>query len=214
MLCAILIAMPSSFYQRVIVPHLIHFSMRQERLEPYRRRVVPAAKGRVLEIGVGSGINFRFYPDNTKQIVGIDPSAKLLAMAESAATAMKSPVELIEASAEELPLEDRSVDTVVSTWTLCSIPDVPRALREMRRVLRPDGRLLFVEHGQAPEENVSRWQRRLTPIWRRLAGGCHLDRPIDALIRGAGFEIDRLETGYMEGPKLLTFLYEGAAHPQ
>ena len=206
--------MSLNFYQRCIVPHLVHLSMRQERLEPYRRRVVPAATGRVLEIGVGSGINFRFYPDNTKQIVGIDPSAKLLAMAESAATAMKSLVDLIEASAEELPLEDRSVDTVVSTWTLCSIPDVRRALREMRRVLRPDGRLLFVEHGQAPQEYVLRWQRRLTPVWKRLAGGCHLDRPIDALIKDAGFEIDRLETGYMEGPKLLTFLYEGAAHPQ
>lgn len=203
-----------NLYERLVVPQLVRISMRQQRLERYRRRVVPAAKGRVLEIGVGSGINFRFYRDDTEQIVGIDPSAALLAMAESAITATTSPVELIEASAEELPLEDRSVDAVVSTWTLCSIPDVRRALREMRRVLRPEGRLLFVEHGRAPEKNVSRWQRRITPVWRRLAGGCHLDRPIDALITESGFEIDRLETGYMEGPKLLTFLYEGAARPQ
>src|SRR5919197_6741966 len=138
--------------------------MRQQRLEPYRRRVVPAAKGRVLEIGVGSGINFRFYPDDTKSIVGIDPSPKLLAMAQSATANASSPVELIEGSAEALPLEDRSVDTVVSTWTLCSIPDVHRALHEMRRVLRPSGRLLFIEHGEAPEPSVASWQHRLTPV--------------------------------------------------
>jgi ubiquinone/menaquinone biosynthesis C-methylase UbiE len=201
-------------YQRLVVPYLVHLSMRQQRLEPYRRRVVPAAKGRVLEIGVGSGINFRFYPDATTAIVGIDPSPRLLTMAQSAAENTSSRVELIEASAEALPLEDKSVDTVVSTWTLCSIPNLERALQEMRRVLRSDGRLLFVEHGEAPEQSVSRWQHRLTPIWKRLAGGCHLDRPIETLIRSAGFEIDRLATGYMEGPKLLTFLSEGVARPR
>jgi ubiquinone/menaquinone biosynthesis C-methylase UbiE len=204
--------MSPHIYQRLIVPYLVHLSMRQPRLEPYRRRVVPAATGRVLEIGVGSGINFRFYPDDTTSIVGIEPSAKLLSMAQSATANAGVPVELIEGSAEAIPIDDRSVDTVVSTWTLCSIPDVQRALHEIRRVLRPDGRLLFVEHGQAPEPSVSRWQHRLTPLWKRLAGGCHLDRPMDTLIRGAGFEIDRLDTGYMEGPKVLTFLYEGVAH--
>lgn len=203
-----------NLYERHIVPYLVHLAMRQERLERYRRRVVPAAKGRVLEIGVGSGINFRFYADDTTSIVGIDPSAKLLTMAQSTAKTTRSSVDLIEGSAEALPLDDKSVDTVVSTWTLCSIPDVRRALSEMRRVLRPGGRLLFVEHGEAPEEKVSRWQHRLTPIWKRLAGGCHLDRPIKAVIAEAGFEIDRLETGYMEGPKLMTFLYEGSAHPR
>jgi ubiquinone/menaquinone biosynthesis C-methylase UbiE len=205
--------MSLNLYERLVVPHLVHLSMRQERLERYRLRVVPQAKGRVLEIGVGSGINFRFYSDHTKSIVGIDPSPRLLTMAQSAAATASSPVELIEASAEALPLDDNCVDTVVSTWTLCSIPDVQRALSEMRRVLRPDGRLLFVEHGEAPEQRVSRWQHRLTPLWKRLAGGCHLDRPIETLIRSAGFEIDRIDTGYTEGPKLLTFLYEGAAHP-
>jgi SAM-dependent methyltransferase len=201
-------------YERHVLPRLIHLSMRQERLDPYRRRVVPAARGRVLEIGVGSGLNFRFYPDAATSIVGIDPSAKLLTMARSASVHASPRVELMEASAEALPLEDKSVDTVVSTWTLCSIPDVQRALDEMRRVLRPGGRLLFIEHGEAPESSVARWQHRLTPIWKRLAGGCHLDRPVAALIKNAGFAIDRLDTGYMEGPRVLTFLYEGAAHPQ
>jgi ubiquinone/menaquinone biosynthesis C-methylase UbiE len=203
-----------SFYQRTVVPWLVHMSMRQERLEPYRRRVVPPASGRVLEVGVGSGINFRFYADRTTEIVGIDPSAKLLTMAESAAAQAPARVELIEGSAEAVPLENRSVDTVVSTWTLCSIPDVRRALQEMRRVLRPDGRLLFVEHGRSAEPNIARWQQRLTPAWRRFAGGCHLDRPIETLIKDAGFAIDRIDTGYMEGPKVLTFRYEGAAHPR
>ncbi len=188
--------------------------MRQERLEPHRRKVVPAATRRVLEIGVGPGLNFRFYGDEARQIVGIDPSAKLLTMARTAADTTKSSVELVDGSAEALPLDDHSVDTVVSTWTLCSIPDVERALREMRRVLRPNGTLRFVEHGQAPESNVARWQHRLDPLWTRLAGGCHLARPIDRLITDAGFAIDRLDTGYMEGPKVLTFLYEGVAHPR
>jgi ubiquinone/menaquinone biosynthesis C-methylase UbiE len=206
--------MALSLYQRVIVPYLVQLSMRQERLEPYRRRVVPAATGRVLEIGVRSGLNFRFYADDAKQIVGVDPSAKLLPMAKTAANTAKSTVELIDGSAEARPLEDHSVDTVVSTWTLCSIPDVRRALQEMRRVLRTGGKLLFVEHGEVPESNVARWQHRLDPLWTRLAGGCHLDRPIDTLIAEAGFAMDRLDTAYMEGPKLLTFLYEGSAHPR
>jgi ubiquinone/menaquinone biosynthesis C-methylase UbiE len=202
-----------SAYQRHVVPYLVHLSMRQERLAEYRRRVVPAAKGRVLEIGVGSGLNFRFYPEEATQVVGIDPSSRLLAMARSSIAVAAPAIELIEGSAEALPLDDESVDTVVSTWTLCSIADVERALGEVHRVLRSSGRLLFVEHGRAPDANVSRWQGRLTPIWKRFAGGCHLDRRVDEIIQIAGFRLDRLRTGYMEGPKLLTFFYEGAATP-
>ena len=120
-------------------------------------------------------------------------------------------VELIEGSAEAIPLADTSVDTVVTTWTLCSIPDASQALRDMRRVLRPGGRLLFVEHGRAPDRRVVWWQDRLTPVWKRLGGGCHLNRAIGTLIEGAGFQFDRLETGYMRGPKPMTFMYEGSA---
>src|SRR5262249_5799886 len=146
-------------------PYLVHLSMRQELLQEYRRRVVPGAHGRVLEIGVGSGINFPFYGDDTTSVIALDPSAKLLSMANAAIDGIKPTIDLIEASAEALPFADASVDTVVSTWTLCSIPDVRRALREVRRVLRANGRFRFVEHGRAPDANFSRWQGRLSPLW-------------------------------------------------
>lgn len=121
---------------------------------------------------------------------------------------------MIEGSAEAIPLENGSVDTVVTTWTLCSIPDAGRALREIYRVLNPAGRLLFVEHGRAPEPNVCWWQDHLTPVWKRLGGGCHLNRPIKMLIEDAGFRFERCETGYMRGPKPMTFMYEGSARPR
>jgi ubiquinone/menaquinone biosynthesis C-methylase UbiE len=124
------------------------------------------------------------------------------------------PVDFIEGSAEGIPLEKASIDTVVATWTLCSIPDADRALREMHRVLKPAGRLLFVENGRAPDQNVVWWQDRLTPIWKRLGGGCHLNRAIGSLIEGAGFQLERLETGYMRGPKPMAFMYEGSARPR
>ena len=134
-------------------------------------------------------------------------------MARSKPAGSVLPVTFLEASAEQIPLEDGSVDTVISTWTMCSIQDIRRALEEMRRVLRPDGRLLFVEHGLASELNVRKWQNRLDPLWIHVSGGCHLNRPIEALVAGAGFEVDRLETGYITGPKLMAFMYEGVARP-
>jgi ubiquinone/menaquinone biosynthesis C-methylase UbiE len=123
------------------------------------------------------------------------------------------PVNFLEASAEAIPLDRHSVDTIVTTWTLCSIPQAVIALAEMRRVLRPGGKLLFAEHGQAPDAGVRRWQDRLTPVWRRIGGGCHLNRPIRSMIEGAGFRIDRIETGYIPGPKPMSFMYEGSAWP-
>ncbi len=201
------------FYQDQIVPLLINASMQQKNLATYRNRVVSAAEGRVLEIGIGSGLNLPFYSSNARQVIGLDPSPKLLVMARRASRSDSRSVELIEGSAESIPLEDASADTIVTTWTLCSIPAVLDALHEMRRVLRPAGHLLFVEHGQAPDPNVRWWQDRLTPLWRRIGGGCHLNRAIRALIEGAGFQFDRLETGYMRGPKPMTFMYEGSARP-
>jgi ubiquinone/menaquinone biosynthesis C-methylase UbiE len=203
-----------TFYQNQIVPLLINWSMRQRNLAAYRSRIIPAAEGRVLEIGIGSGLNFPFYSPNVAHVIGLEPSPKLLAMARRVQRASSGPVEFIEGSAEAIPLEDASVDTVVTTWTLCSIPDALRALRETRRVLRPGGRLLFVEHGRAPDANVVWWQDRLTPTWKRLGGGCHLNRAIGTLIEGAGFQFDRLETSYMRGPKPMTFMYEGCARPR
>ena len=197
------------FYQNQIVPILTDLAMRQRNLAAYRSRVVPAADGRVLEIGVGSGLNLPFYSPNVRHLIGLDPSPKLLSMARRNSSI--TPIELIEGSAEAIPLENRSVDTVVTTWTLCSIPNAGRALREMYRVLKPAGRLLFAEHGRAPQPNICWWQDRLTPIWKRLGGGCHLNRAIKVLIADAGFQFERLDTGYMRGPSPFSFMYEGCA---
>jgi ubiquinone/menaquinone biosynthesis C-methylase UbiE len=200
------------FYQGQIVPLLTNLAMRNKHLAAYRDRVVPAAAGRVLEVGIGSGLNLPRYSSNVQQVIGLEPSPKLLGMARNAER-RSFPVDLIEGSAEEIPLEKGSVDTVVTTWTLCTIPDAGRALHEMRRVLKPGGRLLFVEHGRAPDPNVVWWQDRLTPIWKHMGGGCHLNRGIQSLIQGSGFRFDRLETGYMHGPNPMTFMYEGSARP-
>ncbi len=199
------------FYQDRVLPGLINFSMRQANLAVYRGRVVPSAEGRVLEIGIGSGLNLPFYSHHVEQLIGLDPSPRLLAMVRRSLPARPLRIELVEGSAEAIPLDSASVDTVVTTWSLCSIPDAPRALAEMHRVLRPGGRLLFVEHGHAPDANVARWQDRLTPVWRRFSGGCHLNRAIGVLVESAGFRLDRLDTGYMQGPRPMTFMYEGSA---
>ena len=202
------------FYADRVLPHLIHLAMGQAPMASYRRRVIPAAEGRVLEIGVGSGHNLPLYSAATTSIVGIDPSAALLAMARTQSRRATSRVEFLEGSAEALPLNDKSVDTVVTTWTLCSIPNVERALSELRRVLTPTGRLLFIEHGRADDHRVRHWQDRLTPLWKRVGGGCHLNRPIVDLIEHGGFRIERVDTEHMPGPKPMTFTYEGSARPQ
>jgi ubiquinone/menaquinone biosynthesis C-methylase UbiE len=202
------------FYTNRIVPLLIDLSMRNKLLRPYRRRVIRAAEGRVLEIGIGSGLNLPLYGANVARLTALDPSPRLLAKARGVKHKTAASVTFIEGSAEAIPLEDASVDMVVTTWTLCSIPNLPRALAEVRRVLSPAGRLLFVEHGRAPDARVRWWQDCLTPMWRRISGGCHLNRPISALITGAGFRIERLDTGHTRGPKPMTFMYEGSARPR
>jgi ubiquinone/menaquinone biosynthesis C-methylase UbiE len=200
-----------SLYNRFVVPRLIDLAMRQRPILNYRRRVVPAASGRVLEIGVGSGLNLPLYPDAVSEVVGVDPSEELLERARRRAGSAVVPVQLLRGSATALEVSDASIDTVVMTWTLCSIPDPLLALREMRRVLKPGGRLLFVEHGLSGDAGVARWQHRLTPLWRRLTGGCHLDRPIGELVRTAGFDLPQLATGYAPGPRPMSYMYEGRA---
>lgn len=200
------------FYQDRIVPHLVNLAMRNSELAPYRERTVALAEGRVLEIGVGSGLNLPFYTHRATEILGLDPHPRLLRMAADRTGPF--PAELIEGTAESIPLDDASVETVVTTWTLCSVPDVAMALGEMRRILKPHGKFLFVEHGLAPEDAIRKWQNRLTPIWKRFTGGCHLNRPISRLVEESGFHISQIETGYMRGPRPMTFMYEGSARPR
>jgi ubiquinone/menaquinone biosynthesis C-methylase UbiE len=166
-----------NFYERRILPHLIHLSMRQGHFTPYRQRVTASAAGTVLELGVGSGLNLGLYPASVSTVIGLDPSSLLLARAAKTAPTITHRIHLLSGSAEAIPLDAGSIETVVTSWTLCSIPNVTGALREIRRVLRTDGRLVFVEHGRAPDARVAAWQDRLTPVWKRLAGGCHLNRP-------------------------------------
>jgi ubiquinone/menaquinone biosynthesis C-methylase UbiE len=201
------------FYRENVVPWLTHFSMRQSRLLPYRHRAVSEATGRVLEIGMGSALNLPFYDTGVREVIGLEPSKKLLELASKTASRNPITVRFIEGTAEAIPMDDKTVDTIVTTWTMCSIADLGRALSEARRVLKHGGRLLFVEHGLAPEPAVRWWQDHLTPAWKCMSGGCHLNRAIDELIENAGFRIKRLDKGYMRGPKPMAFIYQGSASP-
>jgi ubiquinone/menaquinone biosynthesis C-methylase UbiE len=201
-------------YDRYVLPWVLHLALQSADAARQRKKVVPRARGRVLEIGIGSGLNLPLYGDEVERVTGVEPSPQLLALARRQAERATVAVDLVAGGAESMRFETGSFDTVVSTWTLCSIPDVERALAEVRRVLRPDGRLLFVEHGLSPEPGVRRWQDRLTPMWRRCAGGCHLNRDMAALIIGGGFALGDIDTGYLvAGPRVATWSFRGSATP-
>lgn len=203
------------FYDRHVLPHVINLACGVKPIRYQRQKVVPQAEGRVLEVGIGSGLNLPFYdPSKVEKLWGLEPAEEIRRMAEKKAAGAGFPVEFIGLPGEAIPLDAGSVDTVVTTYTLCTIPDAVAALREMHRVLRPGGRLLFSEHGRAPDAAVRRWQARLNPLWTRIAGGCRLDRDIPELLRAGGFAVDRLETMYVPGPRPLTFTYWGAASPR
>lgn len=202
-----------NFYERNVLPTLLDLAMRQSQLDDYRLKVAGQAYGRVLEIGVGSGLNFTRYGAQVEAVIGLDPSPRLLAMARKRAKEAGASAWLVQGSAATLPFADRTMDSAVMTWTLCSVPDPLAALREIRRVLKPQGKLFFIEHGLAPDRQVARWQRRLTPLWRCVSGGCHLDRKVDELIQTAGFELEELHPQYVQGPRIFTYFYEGSARP-
>ena len=178
---------PMGFYDGWLFPRVLDLVMQQKQMVPFRERIGKAAHGRVLDIGIGSGLNLPFYGQQADHVCGVDPSAELLQFAEERARKAHVPVELLRGSGEALPLDDKSVDTVVMTFTLCTVNDAAKTLAEIRRVLKPSGVLLFAEHGRAPEIGVARWQDRLTPIWKRVAGGCHLNRKPDDLMRSPAF---------------------------
>ncbi len=200
-------------YEKHVLPWGINLAMRNPSLTAERAKFVPLATGTVLEIGIGSGLNIPFYSRGVKKLYALDPSERLRGMAARRAVGAPFAVEFIGLSAENIPLDGGAVDTVLTTWTLCGIEDAGRALKETRRVLKPGGKLVFVEHGRSPDAGVLAWQNRLTPMWKRIGGGCHLNRPIDAMIKQAGFSIDRIETGYIKGPRPFTFLFKGLASP-
>lgn len=199
------------FYASYVLPRLIDLTMREAAVTECRSHLIPYASGEVLEIGIGSGLNLPFYGRGVRSLRGLDPSAEMLRMTKRRSAALPFPVELLEGSSEAIPLSDHSTDTVVMTWALCSVPDPRRALKEIGRVLKSGGRLLFAEHGLAPEASVQRWQHRLDPVWTRFAGGCHLDRRPDELLREAGFQLVEHQVGYLKGPRLLTYTHRGTA---
>ncbi|MFT4571864.1 MAG: ubiquinone/menaquinone biosynthesis C-methylase UbiE [Hyphomicrobiaceae bacterium] len=199
-------------YDTYVLPRLLDFAMRQPPIMRQREKIVPQASGRVLEIGIGSGLNLSYYDQDAVQALdGLEPSEELRAMARGRAAEHKIEVGFVGLRGEEIPVEDASYDTIVMTYTLCTIPDPERALAEMRRVLKPGGTLLFCEHGKAPDAGVANWQARINPIWKRFAGGCNLNREVPRLIEGSGFVLDSLETMYLPGPRPMSYNYWGRA---
>ena len=206
--------MSDSWYDRHVLPYFIDFACGIKPIRRQRDKVVPHAHGRVLEVGIGTGLNLAHYDKaRIEKLVGVDPAQQMHRLARKRMARAGLAVEIVGLSAEKLPLPDASFDTVVMTYTLCSIPDPVPAVREMRRVLKPGGKLLFCEHGVAPDESVRRWQRRLNRMWGRIGGGCHLDRNIPELLREGGFTLPDLQQMYLPGPKFATYNYWGQASP-
>ena len=200
-------------YDRYVLPRLVDWSCGTKPVQRQRAKIVPQAKGRVLEIGIGTGRNLPYYdPGKVERIIGLDPGEGMLATARTRAGDVPFPVEFLALEGENIPLDTETIDTVVVTYTLCTIPDVMSALAGMRRVIKPSGELLFCEHGTAPDGPVRRWQDGLNPLWKRVSGGCNLNRDIPALIRAAGFDITALDSMYLPGtPRIAGFNSWGAA---
>ncbi len=200
-----------TWYERTVLPKLIEAGCGQGPLMKLRSQYVPQAQGKVLEIGIGTGLNLEFYDKEQVQLTGLDPAQELTGLAQERAQSLDLPIELLGLSGEAIPAEDHTFDHLVCTWTLCSIPNVEVALGEMFRVLKPAGKLFFIEHGASPDAGVAKWQRRIEPLWKRIAGGCHLTRKADELIGNAGFDIASQTAEYLPGPKFAAYMTHGIA---
>ena len=199
------------FYESQVLPRFTDLVMSRRELTPIRARVAASLDGDVLEVGFGSGLNVPHYPPAVTRVRAVDPATIGRKLAAKRVASSRVPVEYVDLDGQALSLESASIDHVLTTWTLCTIPDVDRALSEIRRVLRPGGLFHFVEHGRSPDPKVAGWQDRLTPIQRRVAGGCHLNRPIDQLVRDSGLEVIQLENYYAKGPRPFGYMFEGVA---
>jgi ubiquinone/menaquinone biosynthesis C-methylase UbiE len=199
------------FYGDQVVPRIVNLVLGTSEFKRVRARVASPLSGEVLEVGFGSGLNVPFYPREVQRVLAVDPATVGRKLAANRVAQSPVPIEFVGLDGEKLPLESNSIDHVLITWTMCTIPDVESALREMQRVLRSGGELHFAEHGRSPDPKVARWQDRLNPVQKRFAGGCHLNRPIGQLVEGAGFEMIRLENYSVRGPKFTGYMYEGVA---
>jgi ubiquinone/menaquinone biosynthesis C-methylase UbiE len=201
-----------SFYEKYFLPRLLDCCCGMEGFQKKRAQIIPRVSGRVLEIGIGSGLNFDFYDfDRVTEVIGVDPALSSVAIAKSRASNFHSKISFIEATAESIDLESSTFDSVVIGYSLCTIPNPMQALGEAHRLLKSGGSLFFMEHGLAPELNVQKWQHRITPFWRKFAGGCNLNRNIEELILSGGFKFKDLTKKYIRGPKIASYLYYGEA---
>ena len=197
-------------YEKYFLPKLLNLAMKAPAMKALRERLVPLAEGKVLEVGIGSGLNLPFY-EKSVHVTGLDPSLELYTYAREVAEKEGIDVNFIGLSGEEIPADNNCFDTVVMTWTLCTIPDPRQALMEIKRVLKPGGKVIFAEHGEAPDVNIAKWQARINPVWNVIGGGCHLNRKIGSLYEGSGFNFDVIEKGYLEGPRIATYNFRGIA---
>ena len=201
-----------NIYDRYCLPHILNLACNLKSIQSQREKVIPLAKGRVLEIGMGSDLNLPYYDTEKIEFIwGLEPSEGMRKKAQLGIKNAPFEVRLLDNPSEQIPLDDSSADTIVLTYTLCSISNWHKALTEMCRVLKQDGSLIFCEHGEAPDESVRKWQEIINPLWKKVAGGCNLNRPIPRLIKEGGFRIQAMESQYIDGPKIAAFNYWGIA---
>lgn len=200
------------FYSEHLLPKIVHCACAREPVKQQRKTLIPKASGVVLDVGVGSGLNMPYYDNlRVKKVIGIDPHAQLLKKAFEICRTLPLDCELIKSSIEDLVLADKSIDTIVSTYTLCSVSDIEKAFAKFKKILKPGGTLLFSEHGLSPDPAISQWQNRLTPFWEKITGGCQLNRHIPTMIETGGFHIQSLKSDYLCGLRFACFNYLGSA---